>query len=160
MKIEVGTFVYENVAGMDAAISYLEELGTRVGAGANASRRARLVEAMKAIRSYEASLSREIIRGLSELGGATVYGVRDLQKANQRVPTICFNLRGVPPAKVSEACAAEGIGVRDGNMYSPRLLQRLSIPTDTGAVRASLVHYNTVDEVHRFIDVLRHIDGN
>ena len=30
MKIEVGTFVYENVAGMDAAVGYLEELGTRV----------------------------------------------------------------------------------------------------------------------------------
>ena len=28
-KIEVGTFVYENVAGMDAAIGYLEELGKK-----------------------------------------------------------------------------------------------------------------------------------
>jgi len=25
-------------------------------------------------------------------------------------------------------------------------------------VRASLVHYNTVDEIHRFVDVLRKID--
>src|SRR6266849_3773057 len=29
-KIEVGTFVYENVAGMDAAVSYLEELDRSV----------------------------------------------------------------------------------------------------------------------------------
>ena len=157
MKIEVGTFVYENVAGMDAAISYLEELGTRVGAGANGSRRARLVRAMEAIRSYEASLSQKVISELSALEGAVVYGVTDPQKENQRVPTVCFNLRGVAPAKVSETCAAHGIGVRDGNMYSPRLLQRLSIPADTGAVRASLVHYNTADEIHRFIDVLRRI---
>ena len=26
-KIEAGTFVYENVAGMDAAVSYLAQLG-------------------------------------------------------------------------------------------------------------------------------------
>jgi selenocysteine lyase/cysteine desulfurase len=160
MKIEVGTFVYENVAGMDSAISYLEELGTRVGAAANLSRRARLVQAMEAIRSYEASLSREAIKELSGIPGVSVYGVRDPDKQNQRVPTICFNLQGVTPAKVSELCAAQGIGVRDGNMYSPRLLQRLSIAADTGAVRASLVHYNTVDEIHRFIDVLRRMTSN
>ena len=157
MKIEVGTFVYENVAGMDAAIGYLEELGTRVGAAANASRRARLVHAMEAIRSYEASLSQEVIRQLAALDGAFVYGVTDPQQENQRVPTVCFNLRGVAPAKVSDSCAAHNIGVRDGNMYSPRLLRRLSIPADTGAVRASLVHYNTADEIHRFIEVLRQI---
>ena len=32
---------------------------------------------------------------------------------------------------------------------------RLNLPVETGAVRASLVHYNTFDEVHRFGDVLR-----
>jgi cysteine desulfurase family protein (TIGR01976 family) len=158
MKIEVGTFVYENVAGMDAAIGYLEQLGTRVQPGApQASRRARLVQAMEAIRAYEASLSRELIKELSAVDGVTVYGVRDPLKVNSRVPTVCFNLRGVAPATVSERCAAQAIGVRDGNMYSPRLLQRLHIPVDTGAVRASLVHYNTADEVHRFVDVLRQI---
>jgi cysteine desulfurase family protein (TIGR01976 family) len=159
MKIEVGTFVYENVAGMDAAIGYLEQLGISIGAHPGASRRARLVHAMEAIRSYETALSRELIKELSTLDGAIIYGVRDPQKEKQRVPTVCFNLRGVAPAKVSEACAAQSIGVRDGNMYSPRLLQRLSIAADTGAVRASLVHYNTTDEIHRFIDVLRRIES-
>jgi len=160
MKIEVGTFVYENVAGMDAAIGYLEELGSRVGVDAKATRRAKLVQAMQAIRAYEASLSQELIKELLMLDGATVYGVCDPLKIRERVPTVCFNLRGVAPATVSDACAAQGIGVRDGNMYSPRLLQRLNISADTGAVRASLVHYNTSDEIHRFVDVLRRISRN
>src|SRR3989475_8600622 len=43
LKIEVGTFVYENVVGMDAAIGYLEDLGARiVSAGSEVSRRALL----------------------------------------------------------------------------------------------------------------------
>jgi cysteine desulfurase family protein (TIGR01976 family) len=158
MKIEVGTFVYENVAGMDAAVGYLEELGTRVQPDAPpASRRSRLLLAMEMIRAYEASLSRQLLQELSALDGIALYGVRDPLKIDQRVPTVCFNLRGVAPCTVSEKCAAQGIGVRDGNMYSPRLLQRLHIPPETGAVRASLVHYNTIDEIQRFVDVLREI---
>jgi cysteine desulfurase family protein (TIGR01976 family) len=158
MKIEVGTFVYENVAGMDAAIGYLEELGARVQPSASpASRRSRLLLAMEMIRAYEASLSRKLLQELSALDGIALYGVCDPLKIDQRVPTLCFNLRGVDPRTVSEKCAAQGIGVRDGNMYSPRLLQRLHIPPETGAVRASLVHYNTIDEIQRFVDVLREI---
>jgi selenocysteine lyase/cysteine desulfurase len=97
------------------------------------------------------------LQELSALDGVALYGVRDPLKIDQRVPTVCFNLRGVAPCTVSEKCAAQGIGVRDGNMYSPRLLQRLHIPPETGAVRASLVHYNTIDEIQRFVDVLREI---
>src|SRR5271155_4138430 len=57
-KIEAGTFIYENVAGMAAAVAYLEALGTRLGEEEGAesplSRRATLVRAMTSIREYEA----------------------------------------------------------------------------------------------------------
>src|SRR5271154_313415 len=45
LKIEAGTFVYENVAGMDAAIAYLESLGRPPDGTANSagSRRTNLV---------------------------------------------------------------------------------------------------------------------
>ena len=154
LKIEVGTFVYENVAGMDAAISYLEELGTRVSARLDVSRRGLLQRAMEGVRVHEAALSIELLRRLSKLDGVTVYGHREPSNIHLRVPTVCFNLRGIAPAAVAARCAEHNIGVRDGNMYSPRLLERLGIPPATGAVRASLVHYNTLDEIERFVDVL------
>src|SRR6266851_1436148 len=149
-KIEVGTFVYENVAGMDAAISYLEELGIRTSTnGRPRSRRAALLSAMNSIRDYELRLSTELLKLLSQIDGVTVYGIGE-SEVRGRVPTFCFNLRDVNPAAVTVALASKGIGVRDGNMYSPRLLDRLGIPSETGAVRASLAHYNTVSEVGRF----------
>jgi selenocysteine lyase/cysteine desulfurase len=154
LKIEVGTFVYENVAGMDAAISYLEELGTRVSARLDVSRRGLLQRAMEGVRVHEAALSIELLRRLSKLDGVTVYGHREPSNIHLRVPTVCFNLRGIAPSAVAARCAENNIGVRDGNMYSPRLLERLGIPPATGAVRASLVHYNTLDEIERFVDVL------
>jgi cysteine desulfurase family protein (TIGR01976 family) len=160
-KIEVGTFVYENVAGMDAALTYLEELGNRVSTNKRShSRRDTLVQAMESIRNYEALLSTELLRALAQLNGVTVYGIQEPRFADRRVPTVCFNIRGVPPSTVASKLAGKAIGVRDGNMYSPRLLKRLGIPEDSGAVRASLVHYNTLDEIDRFISELRKIAHN
>lgn len=158
VKIEAGTFVYENVAGMEAAIAYLASLGRSRGerGAASSSRRANLTRALTAIRQYEQALSLELLRVLGECS-ATVYGVRDKDRIRERVPTILFNLPNVAPAKVTEELSRAGIGVRDGHMYSPRLMKRLKLSTETGAVRVSLVHYNTIEEIARFGKVLREL---
>ncbi len=56
---------------------------------------------------------------------------------------------------IVEEMAELQIGIRDGHMYAPRLMKRLNLSMDSGAIRASLVHYNTVDEVRRFGEALR-----
>ena len=147
-KLEIGTYIYENVAGMDAAVYYLEDLGRLVNPAAT-SRRAALVAATEATRSYEARLSRAMLEALANTN-ATVYGVTAKDEISYRTPTMCFNLPGISPAKVTENLAKTNIGVRDGHMYSPRLMKRLGLTKESGAVRASLVHYNTVEEVRRF----------
>jgi cysteine desulfurase family protein (TIGR01976 family) len=156
-KIEAGTFIYENVAGMDAAVSYLQNLGKTLGAGKEDgqadSRRAQIVRAMTAIRSYEQSLSLELLRVLRECG-ATIYGVREDHRVHERVPTVCFNLKKTSPAKVTETMADAGIGIRDGHMYTPRLMKRFGLHQDSGVVRVSAAHYNTMEEIRRFADVL------
>ena len=155
-KIEAGTFIYENVAGMAAAVDYLAALGHSLGArpadGA-AELRDGCHGAMAAIRSYEQVLSRELLRVL-RTAGATVYGLSDAAQVEGRVPTVCFNLPGIVPAAVVEAAAAAGIGIRDGHMYAPRLMHRLGLAVAQGAVRVSLVHYNTLAEIERFAAVL------
>jgi cysteine desulfurase family protein (TIGR01976 family) len=151
-KLEVGTYIYENVAGMDAAVRYLEDLGRLIQPAA-ASRRAALVAATEAIRSYEAQLSRAMLDVLKD-AKATVYGITAKNEIAQRTPTFCFNLPDMAPAQVTEKLAQQNIGVRDGHMYSPRLIQRLGLAQESGAVRASLVHYNTVEEVQRFGEAL------
>ena len=159
-KIEAGTFIYENVAGMAAAVDYLAELG-RTLTGTGRGRGARSLRedcrvAMNGISAYEQGLSLELLRVLRE-AGATIYGVSDEAQLAQRVPTVCFNLPGIAPAAVSEAAARAGIGIRDGHMYSPRLMKRLGLAVETGAVRAALAHYNTPAEIHRFGEVLERL---
>ncbi len=156
-KLEVGTYIYENVAGMDAVVHYLEDLGRRINPAA-VSRRAALVASTEAIRDYEAHLSRAMLDELANVK-ATVYGITAKDAISLRTPTLCFNLPGISPGKVTEELAKRNICVRDGHMYSPRLMKRLGLARESGAVRASLVHYNTVEEVRRFGSALAEINN-
>jgi len=154
-KLEVGTYTYENVAGMDAAVRYLEGLGYSIYPIAT-SRRAALSAATAAIRDYEAQLTRAMLDVLAD-SGASVYGITNRNEISGRTPTLCFNLPRTSPAEVTERLAKQNIGVRDGHMYSPRLIKRLGLNQESGAVRASLVHYNTLEEVRRFGSALAEI---
>jgi cysteine desulfurase family protein (TIGR01976 family) len=152
-KIEVGTFTYENVAGMNAAVRYLESIGRRFLPGEGHSRREALVAAMSAIRDYELTLSREMIRVLKR-HGAVIYGISDEDKLSGRVPTICFTLPGITPQEVATEMGKARIGIRDGHLFAPRLMNRLGLSMETGAIRVSLLHYNKVEEIARFDAVL------
>jgi cysteine desulfurase family protein (TIGR01976 family) len=151
-KIEAGTVCYENVAGMDAAVRYLARLGHSL-APSQGDVREDIARAMQAILDYERGLTREMLKVLHECK-ATIFGIADPDRVAGRVPTLAFNIARVAPSAVTDAMARAGIGIRDGHMYSPRLMQRLGLPQESGAVRVSLVHYNTVAEIHRFGNVL------
>jgi cysteine desulfurase family protein (TIGR01976 family) len=148
-KIEVGTFVYENVAGMAAAIRYLEALGQSFAPETPVSRRDNLVAAMGAIQVYEQHLSARCLEVLHR-HNATIYGIGEPTRAAERVPTICFNIPEHAPAEIAQALADRDIAVRDGHMFAPRLMARLGLAMSSGALRISLVHYNSVDEIARF----------
>ncbi|MHB9475885.1 cysteine desulfurase-like protein [Mesorhizobium sp. M0589] len=153
-KVEAGTFIYENVSGMDAAVQYLELIGRNLAPSNNRSRRDNIVAGMGAIRDYEVLLAREMLAVLKGCN-ATIYGVAEEARINERVPTFCFNIGKLSPQRIVEEMADMQIGIRDGHMYAPRLMKRLNLSMDSGAIRASLVHYNTVDEVRRFGEALR-----
>ena len=111
---------------------------------------------MGALRRYEIDLARAMLGELAS-SGATNYGVASDGRLEQRVPTFLFNIGNLHPRTVVEQMAGREIGIRDGHMYAPRLMDRLGLSLDSGAVRASLVHYNTLEEVGRFGEALRAI---
>lgn len=159
-KLEAGTFIYENVAGMAAAVEYLASVGRRVsgrvGSGEPGTLRSDIRVAMRAIQAYERTMSAALLERLHALG-ARIYGIADPACVEERVPTICFNLPGRTPAEVVTAAAEAGIGMRDGHMYAPRLMQHLGLSTESGAVRASLAHYNTHAEINYLGEVLERL---
>ena len=109
---------------------------------------------MAAIRSYEQVLSRELLRVLRDRRGQ-VYGLSDAAQVEERVPTVCFNLPGIAPAGRDRGC---GSG-RHRHPRRPHVCAASDAPPGTrrratGAVRVSLVHYNTLAEIERFAAVL------
>ena len=151
-KLEAGTYVYENIAGLQAAIAYLEELGANEAGGSRSDsetpRRAQLQRAMVRIADYERTLSHQLLKEIGSMPGVRVHGVTDSSRLAERVPTLAFTVAGIPASRIAEGLAARDFGVRSGHMYSPRLIARLGL--SDGVVRASLVHYNTAEEIGRF----------
>ena len=68
---------------------------------------------MAAIRSYERPLIERLVTGLMGIPGATLYGITDPARFDQRAPTVALTLKGYIPRRVAERLGGEGIFVWD-----------------------------------------------
>lgn len=152
---ETGTKNHEGLAGVAAAIDYLAELGRNTGGGdATTSRRAALLAAMAAIRSYERDLAERLIIGLLAIPGLTFYGIREPERFGQRTPTVSIRLASCTPHELAARLGEQGIFVWDGNYYALSLTERLGVEESGGMVRIGLAHYNTAEEIDRLLAIL------
>ena len=159
-KFETGTKNHEGLAGTTAAINYLADLGAEFGAPFAdqfpefEERRLHLKTAMAAIRAYERPLAAQLIAGLREIPGVTLYGITDPARFEQRAPTVAFTLEGYTPRQVAERLGQAGIFVWDGNYYALAVAERLGVEESGGMVRVGIAHYNTAAEVDRLLAVV------
>ncbi len=145
-KWETGTQSHEAMAGTTAAIEYLASLAPLQ----NGSRRERIVAAMEAIREYELELSHSLLEGLRELP-VRVYGITDSDRLKERVPTFAVTAEGVSPRQLAEQLGRQGYNLWDGNYYALALIERLGLEDTGGALRIGMAHYNTPQEISRFL---------
>ncbi len=135
-RFELGTCQHELLAGLVAAIEYVGELG------------------WEAISGHERALGQRFLDGLPD--HVQLYGIPTLEG---RVPTFCFDVGGHTSQAVSEHLATREIAVWWGNYYALETITWLGLDTELGAVRASIVHYNTTDEVDRLLAAIGELDG-
>ncbi len=160
---EMGTLNHEGLAGVTAAVAYLENIGKRYGppfraeyqAQGYAGRRLTLKTAMAAVRAYEQTLSHHLITSLQTIPDIKIYGLTDLKRLDERLPTVAFTWPRLSPRETAEHLAASGICVWSGNYYALRLMEALGLEGSGGAVRVGLAHYNTTDEIDRMIAALQ-----
>lgn len=127
---ETGTLPYELLAGLLATFSYLNGIG---GIGE--------------IEAWEHGLGERLLAGLP--AETTIYG---LPSMDGRIPTFLFNFNGVSSAELSVNLAERGFGVWSGdNYYALGLYERVNWGT---ALRVGLAHYNTLEEIDQFTEVL------
>jgi cysteine desulfurase family protein (TIGR01976 family) len=152
-----GTQNHECIAGAAAAVDYLAAIGRRIDAGAP-SRRAQLERAFDAVTAHERALGARLLSGLTELPGVRVWGITDLHRLTDRVPTVSFTHARLTPRDIATRLAECGIYVWPGNHYALPFTEALGLEPH-GTLRVGIVHYNTAEEVDRLLAELERIVG-
>ena len=135
-RLEAGTLNGHGIAGLSAALDYLEETG------------------LEAIRSHEQALARQFYEGVSAIPGVTVYG--DFTTWD-RAPVVSLNIRDYDSSQVSDVLAEQfSIATRPGAHCAPRLHRALGTMAQ-GAVRFSFGWFNTEEETQAAIAAVRSV---
>lgn len=160
-KFETGTQSHEGMAGCLGAIEYLAGIGEHVATAAdrrNATGRSARSKAIHAafatLSEWEMSLTRRLLAGLAEFKGLTVRGITSANALHRRVPTVSFTLDGHPPDELARNFARANIFVWSGHNYAVEPVARMGLLEKGGVLRVGLAHYNTPDEVDRFLQEL------
>ena len=143
-RFERGTPAFELQAGITAAVDWLAGL-----TAAGGTRRERLVAALSTVESYLTGLLRRALDGL-----ASIDGVRVLPAPARRTSTLSFVVEGRTPLAVAEHLARRRVSVWNGDNYAYELMGRFGLQDSGGAVRASLVLYNTAADVDRLLEAV------
>jgi cysteine desulfurase family protein (TIGR01976 family) len=153
---ETGTQNHECLAGLIAAVEYIADVGRHHNPAA-ATRRDGIVAAYAAFQQHEGELVGQLLKGLQEIPGITIYGITDRTQFAKRTPTVAIRLEGFTPRELASRLAENGIFVSDGHYYAVDLVERLGLRSSGGTLRIGLAHYNTAEEVERLLTALRQI---
>lgn len=166
---EWGTLNHECIAGIEACVEYIADLGQQSRAALDGqpgrlsphvplpSRRNRIEAAYAAIHQHERALLERMIAGLKPIPRLKIYGITDPARFNDRCATFAVRIEGHTPLELATKLGERGFFTWDGNYYALNLTEHLDLEKTGGFLRIGLVHYNTTEEVDRLLDALREI---
>lgn len=134
--LEAGTLNGHGIAGLHAALEYLEEYG------------------IDNIRAREQKLMWRFYEGVKDIENVTIYG--DFTTKN-RCAIVTLNIGDYDSSEVSDALLTKySISTRSGGHCAPLMHEALGT-VEQGAVRFSFSHYNTDEEVDTAIQAVREL---
>ena len=147
-KFEVGGANHEGCAGIRGLRDYLAFL---VDTDPETLDRAAIERAFDVMTACELPLQAKLIEYLRSRDDVRIIGPTD--DGPSRVGTISFVHDSKSSAEITGAVDRSGIGIRHGHMYAYHLCEAAGLDPEDGVVRTSLVHYNTMEEIERLIEV-------
>jgi len=123
------------------------------GDGAPGDHAARAERVRQLLRGAEVPLLAMLLEGLAARRDVRLLGPT---LAQQRAATVSF-VTALEPAEVVQALGRRGFMAGNGNYYAVRLLEGMNVNPVRGAVRLSLLHYNTAAEVIGVLEALGQI---
>lgn len=132
-KFEAGTVNAGGAVGLAAAIDYLESYG------------------MDTLHAVEQELTAYLFRGMNAIPYVHVLGS---QREDNHTGIVSFTVDQVHPHDISEVLSSDGMDIRAGHHCAQPLHDHLGIHS---TARASLMFYNTKEEIDRFLESVSNI---
>lgn len=134
--LEAGTLNGHGIAGLSAAIDFIEKTG------------------IDEIREKEQSLLKRFVEGVRDIPGVKLYGDFD---AEVRCPVVALNIGNADSSEISDILSMDyDIATRPGAHCAPEMHESLGT-VDQGAVRFSMSYFNTGEEIDAAIRAVREI---
>lgn len=134
-RLEAGTLNGHGIAGLSAALDYINTTG------------------LDNIHRHEYALMRRFYEGVKDTGGVTVYG----NFSQDRAAIVALNIRDYDSGAVSDALwQTYGIATRPGAHCAPRMHRALGT-AQQGAVRFGFGWFNTAQEVDAAIAAVQEL---
>ena len=148
-SIETGTLNHAAIAGVNAAIDYIESFGE------GDSTRSKIVDAMEKINLYEDAICKDIFKKLNKIEDLTIMGPTG--KEAKKAPTISFDIKGITPADICKYLGGKGICAWNGHFYGIRPTEIFGYLEKGGFTRVGVSVYNTIEEVDRLVNAIQTI---
>ena len=132
-KFEAGTQDAAGIYALDAALTYVENVG------------------FDAMQAREGALVAQCMRRLGELEFVRLIGPSDPALHHG---VVSFNVCGIHPHDVASILDMDGVAIRAGHHCAQPLLAHLGIDS---CCRASFAFYNDSTDIDRLIDGLQHV---
>ena len=157
---ETGTQSHEGMAGTTAAVNYFAWIGREYAESYQIenkykNERTKFVHAaLDYLFEYEKILTIDLIEGLQNIKNVQVQGITEKNALDRRLPTVSFSVSGLSPSRIAEGLAKENIFVWSGHSYALEVVKSLNLLDKGGVLRTGPVHYNTINEIHEFLEIL------
>ncbi|HXX94733.1 MAG TPA: aminotransferase class V-fold PLP-dependent enzyme [Planctomycetota bacterium] len=136
-KLAPGGLNFELVHGAGAVPEYLESLGPG---------------GLDEVALHETALAERLLSFLRDRREIRILGRP--RGGPDRLPTISFAARGLEAGELARRLLSDEIGIKSGDFYAHRLVEAAGLAPFGGVARASMVHYNTAEEVDRLCRAL------
>jgi len=154
--INPGGANHEELCSLIGIYEYFNEFYNHHFTNKDQTLRKKINKINKMISKHEEKISNPLLNYLNGRKDLKLIGQKKIENKN-RAPTISFISNSISSKDLSNHLVKNGIATRNDNFYAWRCLEALGINTEDGVVRTSLVHYNSLEDVEKLINVLKKI---
>lgn len=152
-KLQPGNVNYELSYGCTGVTDYLKALYSDHFSSTKLSLNEQLDKIFELISIHEEEIASPLLDFLNQKKGVKIIGETTADKSI-RVPTVSFFVENRKSSEIPLLVDLHKIGIRWGDFYARRLITDMGLLDQDGIIRVSMVHYNTIEEVNKLIEVL------